>query len=101
MSLDADLPVTEATLNYLAESEHKPVSYTYTPPSGPAPRVRTERHRVAIRDARKLAAAATLDREGFERVAHPTAVRDFLDEAELRSRYYAEVESLLRAVTGA
>jgi len=99
--MSPDLPITEAVLNYLAPTETKPVNYTFTPPGGLPQRSRTERHAVAIRDARKDPEPATLDREGFALVAHPTAVRDFTDEGEVRTRYYAEVESLLRQVTGA
>jgi hypothetical protein len=96
------LPTTEAILNYLAPTQKKPVTYTFTPPDGvPQRSGRPEPRRVEIRDARKLAEAAQLDVEGFALVPHPTAVRDFLDDAEVRSVYYPEVESLLREVTGA
>ncbi|HTO07995.1 MAG TPA: CmcJ/NvfI family oxidoreductase [Myxococcota bacterium] len=99
--MSLELPGTEATLNYLAPSATKPVTYTYTPPQGVPQRSRGEPHRVEISDARKLAEAARLDREGFALVAHTTEVRDFLDEAEVRTVYYPEVEALLKRTTGA
>jgi hypothetical protein len=54
-----------------------------------------------IRDARPLAGEFSLDEQGFVLRPHPTAVREFYDEEELRAVYYAEVEALLRAETGA
>ncbi|WP_323123369.1 CmcJ/NvfI family oxidoreductase [Burkholderia alba] len=94
----------EAEVNYLAPGVERPVSYTFEPPPGTpwvtgalAPR------RVTIRDARPLAAAGEfgLDRSGFELVSHRTALGDFADDAAIRSIYYAEVDALLRAATGA
>jgi hypothetical protein len=51
--------------------------------------------RSEVRDARKLAHPAQLDREGFAQLAHETRVRDFLDPAEVTNVYYAELESTL------
>jgi hypothetical protein len=96
----SDLPVTEAVLNYLAPTSEKPRSYTYAPPDGVPPRARTEKRAVQVIDARKLAEAPTLDREGFALVPQPTAVTDFLDEAQLKRIFYPEVESVLKSVTG-
>src|SRR5262245_17406870 len=43
----------------------------------------------------------SLDENGFVFVEHKTAVRDFLDKAELEKVYYAEVAALIRQVAGA
>src|SRR5581483_10208806 len=40
-------------------------------------------------------------RNGFRFVRHDTAMVDFFDEAEVRSRYYAEMEALVKAESGA
>jgi hypothetical protein len=101
---DAAAPVAgvEALLAYLAPSAERPSSYTYAPPPGvPQRSGRADRRLVWIRDARALPEAASLDREGFELVEHPSAMRDFYDAEQVRSLYYPEVESLLRSVTGA
>ena len=43
----------------------------------------------------------SLDENGFVFVEHQTAVRDFLDKAELERVYYPEVAALIRQVSGA
>lgn len=94
----------EAEVNYLAPGVERPVSYTFEPPPGtPWVTGALAPHRVTIRDARPLAAAGQfgLDVSGFELRAHRTALADFSDDAAIRSVYYAEVDALLRAATGA
>lgn len=98
----ARLAGVEALLAYLTPSAERPFSYTFAPPPGvPLRSGRADRRLVWIRDARTLAEPATLDREGFALVEHASAVRDFYDAEQVRSLYYPEVESLLRAETGA
>ncbi|KWZ38457.1 methyltransferase [Burkholderia savannae] len=94
----------EAEVNYLAKGVARPVAYTFEPPPGtPWATGELAPRRVKIRDARPLAAAGVLglDASGFELVAHRSALADFADDAAIRSRYYAEVDALLRAATGA
>jgi hypothetical protein len=57
--------------------------------------------RMEVRDARPLADGLTLEKNGFMLVGHRTAVKDFFDEAELKSVYHAEVEQLIRKHSGA
>jgi hypothetical protein len=96
------VPAIEAHVNYLAATGERPVSYTFEPPPGIPPfSGRRDARAVRIGDARSLAEHPTLDREGFARVDHATAVRDFDDDAQVRGTYYAEVEALLRRETGA
>ena len=54
-----------------------------------------------IQDARGLAEAPSLAREGVALVAHDTAVKNFRDPDEVARVYLAEVEALVRAATGA
>jgi hypothetical protein len=56
---------------------------------------------VPIADGRQLSECFSLDREGFELGRHATAVSNFLDDDEVRSIYYPEVERLVRGATGA
>lgn len=94
----------EAQVNYLAKGVARPVAYTFEPPPGtPWTTGELAPRRVKIRDARPLAAAGALglDASGFELVGHRSALADFADDAAIRSTYYAEVDALLRAATGA
>ena len=98
------LQAVEAELNYLRAGEGRPVSYTFEPPPGvPWTSGALEPRRVTIRDARPLAAAGelSLDKSGFERVAHASALTDFSDDAAIRSIYYSESEQVLLNATGA
>ncbi len=80
----------------------KPFVYMYDPPPGvPARTGRLEKRRRTVADARPLAARLSLDGEGFCLRNHRTAVRNFLDEAEVTSVYYGEIARLAQAATGA
>jgi len=92
------LPFVTAELNYLAPIAGKPRTYAYDPPPGePKSTNLPEPHQVPIFDARLIANALSLDREGFALVRHPTAVRDFHDDAEVRRVYYPAAEAFIRA----
>lgn len=97
----------EADLNYLRDTGQRPVNYTYDPPPGvPRNSGEVDTRRVTIRNARLASPAGdlSLDRSGFQLVQHRSALDDADDyhsEARIRAVYYAEVESVLRAVTGA
>ena len=95
--------VTPASLNFLKPMQgRRLISYQYDPPPGvPLRNGEDEPHLVAVRDARPLAVDLSLDEEGFELLQAPTAFASFDDDAAIRSAYYAEVEQLLRAATGA
>ena len=98
------LQAVEAELNYLRAGEGRPVSYTFEPPPGvPWTSGALEPRRVTIRDARPLEAAGelSLDKSGFERIAHASALTDFSDDAAIRSIYYSESEQVLLKATGA
>ena len=60
-----------------------------------------ERVRIAIRDARPLRHELTLDRNGFQLFDHATAFSDPRAAAAAQGPYRAELEQVLRAVTGA
>jgi len=92
----------ETDFNYILPSPEKPIVYMYEPPPGVPPRTgRLEQRRRTVADARPLAAQLSLDVEGFCLRNHRTAVRDFLDDAEVTSIYYPEIARLAQAVTGA
>jgi hypothetical protein len=96
------LPFVIAELNYLAPTEGKPRTYAFDPPPGePKSTNLSEPHDVPIFSGRPIAKSLSLDREGFALVKHPTIVRNFYDENEIRRVYYPAAEAFLRATLGA
>src|SRR5499427_3094225 len=98
----ADLKSVVAPLNFLVPMAEKPVAYNYTPPAGvPVRTGKSQEHRVTIRDARPLIGQLSLDKEGFVLLRHRSAVKNFYDEAEIKSVYYPECERVMKDATGA
>jgi hypothetical protein len=92
------LPFVKAELNYLVPVAGKPRTYAFDPPPGePKSTALPEPHILPIFDGRLVAKDFSLDREGFELVRHPTVVRNFYDDEEVRRVYYPLVEAFLRA----
>jgi hypothetical protein len=92
----------EATVNYLLDTGEMPWTYSGGPGStevrsGGKP----DPHKVVMHNGRLDAAEFTLDRNGFRFVRHDTKVHEFLDEDEVRRVYYPEMESLVKAESGA
>src|SRR5215471_1865604 len=92
----------EATLNYIVDDGTKVFTETAAPGKTD---VRTggkpDPRRVTIRNGRRHAGEFTFERNGFRFVHHDTAVGDFFDEAQVRHTYYAEMEALVKAESGA
>lgn len=98
----AGLPHVETMLNYLTDRTEKPVTYMYTPPPGtPARTGRYAPYPMTIYDGRVILPQISLDTHGFMLTRHETKVTNFYDENEVRAVYYAEVERLVKEVTGA
>ena len=92
------LPFVTAELNYLAPIAGKPRTYAYDPPPGePKSTALPEAHNVPIFDGRLIADRFSLDREGFALVKHPTVVKNYYDDNEVRRVYYPAVEAFLKA----
>ncbi len=58
-------------------------------------------YQVPVRNGRPVADQFALDRNGFELVAHASAVRDFTDRDEVERVYPGEVAEFVRSRTGA
>ena len=91
----------DATLTFLAPGDQPPV---YRASEGGADaKLELEgdyaSHQVSIADAR--GGKLWLDREGFERCDHDSAVTDFYDDDQIDRLYTPEVEALVKAATGA
>ncbi|HEX6266800.1 MAG TPA: CmcJ/NvfI family oxidoreductase, partial [Burkholderiales bacterium] len=90
----------EAHISYTADTGEALVNETFGPnnirrrSSGAQ-----ELHAVEIRNGRHE--SFSLDRNGFELVAHRTAVKSFFDGDELEKVYYPEVEHLVGQRSGA
>jgi hypothetical protein len=100
--LETALDTIEATVNYLKDTGETPWTYsggegsTEVKSSGtPDPR------RVTIHNGRPHAGDFVLESDGFRFVRHDTAMKDFLDPAEVKRVYYPEMEALIKAETGA
>lgn len=91
-----------ATLRYLRPGVERPVYVASTGGADAALNIGAEFDacRVTIRDARQLQPPATLDRQGFCLVQHPTAVRDFYALEQEREQYESEITALVLAATG-
>jgi hypothetical protein len=97
--LDTAPDTIEATLSYIRNNGEKIFTETASPGgrdvrSGGTP----DPHRVTISNARHR--DFVFDRDGFRFVRHDTKVRDFFDDAEVRSTYYAEMEALVKQESG-
>lgn len=89
-------------LNYLQDTGERPVNYTYPPPDGAAQRSGVlDPTQVIIHNARLLDEPASLQRQGFEKIEHTSAVTNLEDDEQVRLHYYPETEDLLKQQTGA
>ena len=95
-------PSVVAGLSYLTPTSERPYTYMYEPPEGMArENCEYEFRSVEIADARQAPVPASLEWQGFELWGAPSSIKDFRDEAAVRSVYYAEMAELALAVTGA
>ncbi len=100
----ADRPATDAAvaanLTFIVRQDEKPY-FLSSALTGGAPEVhfKTEQHQVPVRSMRGM--AADVDREGFELMRTPSAVKDFYDPDEVADVYEWEVVSLLKQRFGA
>src|SRR5262249_21352146 len=60
-----------------------------------------EAHLVTLRNGRLHRKEFAVDKNGFVFVDHPTRVRDFYDDDEVRRVYYPEMEALIKREAGA
>jgi hypothetical protein len=102
-NIAATIPAVEALINYLVDTGEKPESYGGVTQTE-ADRQRKGRyveHKMPVHDARAIADQLSLEREGFILVKHETKVKNFYDDAEVRSVYYKETEELVKQTSGA
>ena len=99
----SSLPAVDAQVSYLAPGGDGPVEVRVYPPASGRATVRppSVHHVVSIHDARSIAGSLRLDEHGFAFHSRPTQFADFFDDAAVRERYYPDVQSAVRAFTGA
>ena len=102
-NLEASLPSVEAQLNYLVDTGEKPESYGGVSQSvaDEMRKGKYEEHKMTVTNGRQMIGQFSLEREGFIFVNHETKVKNFYDEGEVRSVYYAETEQLVKEISGA
>ncbi|KDQ08741.1 hypothetical protein BOTBODRAFT_37602 [Botryobasidium botryosum FD-172 SS1] len=94
----------QTILNYSTTdpSGEAPYFYVESPPAGqPRSNLHEDAHDAVIHNARGLENQFSMDTSGFEFVKHTSTETDFLDEEAIKTRYYGEVEELLKKHTGA
>ncbi|KAI8978771.1 hypothetical protein BD414DRAFT_421802 [Trametes punicea] len=95
-----DVPTT---LNYYAPiGDEAPYRYIWTvPPGKPEHNLGEDPRAVIVHDARGREDEFSLDVHGFQFMKHVSAEKEFVDEDAIKTRYYKEIEELLKNVTGA
>lgn len=92
----------EAQIRYALPASSKLFCYEGEPPAGlPKRSASYDEYHVLIRNGRMRTPPLGLASDGFTLLRHDTRIYNFYDEREVRSRYYPEVEALVRAATGA
>ena len=102
LSVYDSLPFVNAPLAYLAKTDAPIEHRVYPVASG----IRTERppidrQTMAIRNAREIADALTLDENGFAFRLAPSAFSDFYNDVQVKARYYPEVAAYVQRELGA
>lgn len=95
----------ETRLNFFYEEPpegEKAYVYYFGRPGGGRPRnFELRGEQVVVHDARGKEELFSLDKSGFKYLNHVSEEKGFLDEDLITSRYYKEVEELLKKETGA
>jgi hypothetical protein len=89
----------EAELYYLAHDSR--INRRYVAPGAELNTGRYEPHRVLIRNGRAHQDEFSLDTHGFVLAEHRSSIPDFRDKARVDADYSAEVEAVVRRLTGA
>ena len=93
------------SLNYFAATPNgePPYNFTYSPPPDGLPQtnVLTEAIDTVVHDVRGKEDTVSLETTGFKFVQHVSEEKLFVDEDAIRTKYYKEVEEILKKHTGA
>jgi hypothetical protein len=89
----------EAMVDYLVQSSR--INRRYVAPGAELNTGRYAPHQVLIRNGRSVQSALGLDSQGFVLAEHPSLVTDFRDKSQVDAVYPAEVERIVKVLTGA
>ncbi len=89
----------EATIDYLVPGSR--INRRYVAPGAEFNTGRYAPHKVFIRNGRTVQSALGLDTQGFVLATQPSRVTNFRDKTEVDAVYSAEVERIVKALTGA
>ena len=91
------------TLNYLKlVGDEAPFNYMYILPEGQSTtNIQSDLRPAVIHDIRGQEDTVSLDTTGFGFIKHVSEEKEFVNEEVITTRYYKEVEKLLKKHTGA
>jgi hypothetical protein len=101
-TIDSAPETIEADIPYAIDTGETPVNETMGP--GDMSRRKTGKYvpqRMTLHNGRRAGDAVGLETHGFTLVSHPTKMKDFFDDDEIKRVYEPEVEELVKAQTGA
>ncbi|KAI0794358.1 hypothetical protein C8Q74DRAFT_1315127 [Fomes fomentarius] len=93
----------QTTLNYLKPlDDQPPMQYVGTTVHGETKtNVGVDPRQAVVHDIRGREAEFNLNTHGFQFLRWPSVEREFVDEDAIKSKYYSEVETILKQATGA
>ncbi|KAI0041995.1 hypothetical protein FA95DRAFT_1598698 [Auriscalpium vulgare] len=93
---------TQLTYFVSTTTGEPPYNYTYSPPEGtPQSNIVRETYPMTIHDVRGKEDTVSLDTTGFAFIKHVSEEKEFVDDEAITSKYYKEVEEILKKEAGA
>ncbi|KAG1745959.1 uncharacterized protein EDB91DRAFT_134780 [Suillus paluster] len=93
----------QTTLNFYKPTNNEaPYNYVEESPAGvPRTNIGEDVQQVVVHDIRGKEDTVGLDKSGFQFITHKSVEKDFVDEEVIQTKYYAEVEDILKQYAGA
>lgn len=101
MSSNVERSAVTGALSYLVPSGSRPCNYMFPPPGGgPWENCQYEQRECRIVDARQVCSSLSLELNGFDLLASPSALGDFQDDRKVKDIYYRELETIAMQMMG-
>ncbi|KAG1753026.1 hypothetical protein EDB19DRAFT_1671151 [Suillus lakei] len=92
----------QTTINFFKPTnDETPYNYVKTPEGIPSTNIGSDVQHVVVHDIRGKEDTVGLDKTGFQFVTYKSVEKDFVDEEVIKTKYYAEVEDILKKYAGA